>query len=200
MPPELMAGADATPGHDVYAAGVLLYECVAGRLPFDGPDLRAVVMAVLAGGAPPVIQWRPECPASLAAVIARSMARRTEDRFADAMEMHDALAAVAVELGLATGPAALGATLRRDATPTGRVSGVRRRSLPARATGPTSTPQVAAEPATVRPVALDENVVAPRRASLWSSIFVVGIATASIVLSIAAILHAGLPHILGALP
>jgi serine/threonine-protein kinase len=89
MSPE-QARADAVDGRsDVFAVGILLYECLSGVAPFDGETLHDVVRAVLEVEPPPL-----ECASpALRSVMARALAKRAEDRFATAAEFADAILA-----------------------------------------------------------------------------------------------------------
>ena len=76
---------------DVYAMGVILYQVVTGRLPFEGPSATAIIAAIVTEDPPTIRSLRPEVPALVAEVIQRAMSRRTEDRFADARTLREAL-------------------------------------------------------------------------------------------------------------
>ncbi len=66
---------------DVYSLGCTLYHLLAGRPPFDGPSLIALVDAHRAGGARPLNEVRPDVTAELAAVVGKMMARWPAQRF-----------------------------------------------------------------------------------------------------------------------
>lgn len=83
VPPEQLLGKEVGPRSDLYAAGVVLFEMLAGRLPYETAsevELRlATLTAVL-----DVRQFRPDVPRWLAEVVARLLERRPADRFPSA--------------------------------------------------------------------------------------------------------------------
>ncbi len=75
MAPEQLAGADATPQCDLYALGVLLFELLIGRRPFEA-DSMGDLLARIAHQAPPRVRMlRPELPPLLDDVVARLLAK-----------------------------------------------------------------------------------------------------------------------------
>ncbi|MCA9712558.1 MAG: serine/threonine protein kinase, partial [Myxococcales bacterium] len=80
MAPEQGAGLDATVASDVYAVGCVVYETLAGRLPFKGRNAIDVLMQKGAREADRVTKYRPEVPAPLADVLARCLMRSAHDR------------------------------------------------------------------------------------------------------------------------
>ena len=66
LAPERAAGAPATPAADLYALGIVAYQCLAGRLPFEGEPV-AVALAHREQPLPPLPPW---VPAELAALVA----------------------------------------------------------------------------------------------------------------------------------
>jgi serine/threonine protein kinase len=69
---------------DLYAAGVVLYQALTGRVPYDGDNLSSLTLNVLNGQARAVRELRPDCPRELARVVERALARDPEDRYPDA--------------------------------------------------------------------------------------------------------------------
>ncbi len=91
MAPEQLGG-EVTHSADLYAAGLVLWEALAGRAPFDDVEHDAqLVGRVLVGVATAPSSLRPGIPAALDAIVARSLAVRPAERFGSAAEMAGAL-------------------------------------------------------------------------------------------------------------
>jgi serine/threonine-protein kinase len=93
LAPERLAGHIATPASDLYAVGVLLFEALAGRPPFQGETPLALVESISRGVSEPLAQIRPDIDPAVAAVVERAMHSDPGQRFASASEMGAALAA-----------------------------------------------------------------------------------------------------------
>jgi eukaryotic-like serine/threonine-protein kinase len=91
LAPEQARGLAAGPPTDVYAMGILLFEMLTGRLPFEA-DTPVAVAARAADAVPDVRSLRPDVPDGVAAAILRALATNPADRFADAAELRLALA------------------------------------------------------------------------------------------------------------
>jgi eukaryotic-like serine/threonine-protein kinase len=92
MSPEQLSGAELDQRSDLYAAGVVLFECVTGRLPFEADTPWTLIAKHLEEEPPNPRGLNGEVPEPLAAVILKAMAKKPGDRYATAAEMHDALA------------------------------------------------------------------------------------------------------------
>jgi eukaryotic-like serine/threonine-protein kinase len=92
MSPEQLLALDVDHRADIYALGVSLFECLTGRLPYEG-NYQSVLLQVCSpeGKMPKVSEWTAEAGEALSLVVERAIARKPEDRFATAMEMGRAL-------------------------------------------------------------------------------------------------------------
>jgi serine/threonine-protein kinase len=94
LAPERLLGRPYRAAADVYAAGVVLYELVAGVRPFRGGTLAEICRDALTGAAIPLATLAPHVPPALEAAVMRALARDPARRFPDADAMAAALAAV----------------------------------------------------------------------------------------------------------
>ncbi|MCK6570346.1 protein kinase [Myxococcota bacterium] len=96
--PEQARGEPVTAAVDQYAAGVVLYELLAGRPPYVGPTPLAVLSQILIGKFPEIRTLNPVVDEALAAVVHRALAPEPADRFADLPALIAALDALAPPL------------------------------------------------------------------------------------------------------
>jgi len=94
MSPEQLSGAELDPRSDLYAAGVVLFECLTGRVPFEAETTWALVAKHLEEEPPDPRKFNADVSGALAAVILKAMAKTPADRYTTAAEMHDALARI----------------------------------------------------------------------------------------------------------
>jgi hypothetical protein len=79
--PEQIASKPIDGRADIYALGCVMYEALAGTLPFDRDDDAATLWAHMLEPVPPLTSQRPDLPAGVDAVFARALAKAPEDRY-----------------------------------------------------------------------------------------------------------------------
>ncbi|MGB7589459.1 MAG: serine/threonine-protein kinase [Solirubrobacterales bacterium] len=140
VPPEQIEGGHLDARSDVYALGCVLYECLAGRVPFARDSEVARLFAHVKDPPPQLSAQRPDLPKALDEVIERAMSKAPEDRYPSAGDLGRALAAAARgtsdvedERSVASGEAAPGAT---------RIAATREHTAPATAIRPAATEEL----------------------------------------------------------
>jgi serine/threonine-protein kinase len=91
LSPEQARGEAAGPASDIYALGVVSYQLMAGRLPYEAASLTDLARQQDTGPPRPLHQLNGDVPAALSAAISRALEHHPEDRYADAREMEQAL-------------------------------------------------------------------------------------------------------------
>jgi eukaryotic-like serine/threonine-protein kinase len=91
LSPEQVMGEPGGQASDLYSLGVVLYELVSGRLPFEADTPLAAASKRMIADPPPLSAWRRDTPPELEEVILAALQREEADRFQTAQELAQAL-------------------------------------------------------------------------------------------------------------
>ncbi len=97
-PEQVRALSDVDGRADVYALGLILYECLTGQPPFEATTLPQLMLHIHEGTVIPIEARRPELPAALCKLVARAMATEREQRVPTARALRSAILAVQASL------------------------------------------------------------------------------------------------------
>jgi serine/threonine protein kinase/predicted Zn-dependent protease len=112
MSPEQVDGKEAGPRSDLYSLGVVLFEMLTGRLPFEGETPLSVAVKQKSEAPPDPRSLSPQIPENLARVVLQCLAKAPEKRPAGAEDLSARLGAIEMALPTTTTPL----PLRRTAT------------------------------------------------------------------------------------
>jgi serine/threonine-protein kinase len=94
MAPEQAKGSRDVDGRaDVYATGVILYECLAGQVPFHANTFNELIFKIVLQPAPSMETLAPDVDPELATIVSKAMAKEPVGRYQTALEFHQALSA-----------------------------------------------------------------------------------------------------------
>jgi TolB-like protein len=87
MSPEQARGLEVDARSDIWSLGVVLYEMVTGRMPFEGATMSDVIAAVLDHEPAPLARYSPEVPPGLERIIRKALAKDTDERYQTAKDL-----------------------------------------------------------------------------------------------------------------
>ncbi len=114
LSPEQVLGDELGPAADVYSLGLVLYECLAGKVPFMGASDTETALARLKKDPTPLQTLKPDLDPAVLKVIHRMLAREPEKRFATGAEASRALRLAG---GISAGNTPAGTPRTKDPTP-----------------------------------------------------------------------------------
>ena len=89
--PEQAQGLAVTAQSDIYSLGIVFYEMLTGKVPFDGNNAVSVARKQVEEQAPPLKLYWPEAPDALQRIIDKALAKNIKDRYATAEDMKNDL-------------------------------------------------------------------------------------------------------------
>jgi eukaryotic-like serine/threonine-protein kinase len=95
LSPEQARGGEVDPRSDLYSLGIVLYELLTGKTPFEGDTPVEIAMKHLSASPKPPSKLRPDIPPELDMVVLRALAKNPDDRYQSADEMEADLDRVA---------------------------------------------------------------------------------------------------------
>jgi eukaryotic-like serine/threonine-protein kinase len=90
-PEQAINSANAVPQSDLYSLGVVLYEIVTGRVPFNAGHPNDIALMHVQNDPPPPRRFNPDLPPAIEAVILKLLEKAPSNRYASGAEMFSAL-------------------------------------------------------------------------------------------------------------
>jgi eukaryotic-like serine/threonine-protein kinase len=87
MSPEQARGLAVDERSDIFSLGVMIYEMVIGKRPFQGATVTDLIVAILTQEAKPILEIVPEAPEKLDRILKRALAKKLDERYPSMKEM-----------------------------------------------------------------------------------------------------------------
>ncbi len=91
-PEQMQSSKDVNAQTDIWALGVIAYELLTGRVPYDGASIAEIAVKVAIGRPPPICRLRPGVPEGLQAAILKCLEKARSERYENVAEVARALA------------------------------------------------------------------------------------------------------------
>ena len=91
MAPEQITSGTISAATDIFSIGAVMYELLTGNKPFEGESLQSVFYKIVSSAPPDIMTVAPSLPVSLNTIVMRALAKEPAARFANAMDMANAL-------------------------------------------------------------------------------------------------------------
>ncbi len=87
MSPEQASGSDVDARSDIFSLGILLYEMLTGRLPFEGSSASEVIIAIIQKRHAPMARFSPEVPVEMERIVGKALSKNREERYQTIKDM-----------------------------------------------------------------------------------------------------------------